>query len=154
MTTASCPGPSGAGHVTSPCLGPLTCDSPTSSTGQQGAPWWRSLGKWLLNQVGESDVVIEEGDVVGTEGLTFELGMEGMRGLQQEGRRSCCSWQRSRGPGGGNRGHLECRRKSECPGLWPGAWGRTKGVGEPQKAPETEQWPSQPEGRACLATNQ
>lgn len=102
-------------------------------------------------RVGESDMVTEEGDVVGTEGLTFELGMEGVWGLQQEGRRSCCSPQRSRGPGGGD---LEGRRKSKCPGLRPGAWGRTKGAGEPQKALETEQWPSQPEGRACLATNQ
>lgn len=50
-------------------------------------------------RVGESDMVTEEGDVVGTEGLTFELGMEGVWGLQQEGRRSCCSPQRSRGPG-------------------------------------------------------
>lgn len=39
-------------------------------------------------------MVTEEGDVVGTEGLTFELGMEGVRGLQQEGRRSRRSQQR------------------------------------------------------------
>ncbi|XP_043733209.1 collagen alpha-1(I) chain-like [Cervus elaphus] len=45
-------------------------------------------------RVGEPDVVTEEGDVVGTEGLTFELGMEGVRGLQQEGRRSRRSQQR------------------------------------------------------------
>ena len=45
-------------------------------------------------RVGEPDVVTEEGDVVGTEGLTFELGMEGGWGLQQEGGRSCRSRQR------------------------------------------------------------
>lgn len=50
LIIAGPPEPSGVGHVPSCCLGPLTCDSPTSSAGQQGVSRGRGLMKWQLNQ--------------------------------------------------------------------------------------------------------
>lgn len=149
-----------------PSGGPVLSISlvPFPSAGQQGASWEGPRDVAAASGPGDQRAARQAMPprrrnpslrrAAGGMELTFELGMEGVPGTC--GERSCGSRQGAKAQDGEDLGQVatgsgRCR-VPRAPGQ--GAWTRTKGAGEPRSALEVESWPSQPEGRACLATAQ